>query len=592
MPTINDKINSLRNLLAEANINAFIIPSSDAHQSEYVAPYANVRQWISDFTGSAGTVIVTANHAGLWTDGRYYLQAESQLANSEIQLHKMGNKGQNAWLNWLNETLDDNATVAFDGNLFTKKQSDSIENKLRTGITLNTSFNPIPDIWEDRPGMPSTAIYEHPIEYSITSRVDKINGLRQKFTSEADAYLVSALDDIAYLFNLRGSDIDFNPIFYAFALVEKDNVILFCNEEKIPTDILSSLKSDGIEIKGYDLFIPFCNNLPNEKSIYLDPADTSIHVYRAINASKVEGRNIIRDMKGTKSEKELMHVRSAMEKDGVALLRMYRWLDEELDSRSVSEVEISDKIQYFRSIMPGYVGESFPPIVGYKDNGAIIHYKPQAETCSQVKKEGMLLIDSGGQYINGTTDITRTICYGTPTAEQKQAYTRVLKGMIAIDELIFPAGTSGYQLDILARTALWREGLDYGHGTGHGVGYLLNVHEGPQGISQVYSLKTKHPLEPGMITSNEPGYYKAGDFGIRIENLIATKEQMKTEYGVFYGHETLTLFPIATNLIHMPLLTKDEVEWMNSYHREVEKRLTPHLDKDEIDWLKEKCMAI
>ena len=592
MLTVNKKISSLRSLLAEANIDAFIIPSSDAHQSEYVAPYANVRQWISDFTGSAGTVIITKDHAGLWTDSRYYLQAATQLADSEMEMHKMGNQGQSAWINWLNDVLTDGTTVAFDGNLFTKTQSDSIEKKLRPGISLNTSFDPIPGIWEDRPSMPTTEIYEHPIEYSIVNRSEKINGLRQKFDSKADLYLITALDDIAYLFNLRGSDIDFNPIFYANAIVSKSNAILFCDSEKIPLDIQKKLEEEEIEIKDYSLFVPYCNNLSPDHKIYLDPSDTSIHVYRAINAEKIHGRNIVRDMKGVKSNEELNHVKNAMEKDGVALLRMYRWLDQELDKRPVSEVEVSDKIAYFRSLMPGYVGESFPPIVGYKENGAIIHYKPQAETCANIRKEGMLLIDSGGQYINGTTDITRTIFYGEPSEEQKRAYTLVMKGMIAIDQLVFPAGTSGYQMDILARTALWKEGLDYGHGTGHGVGYLLNVHEGPQGISQVYTAKTKLPLRPGMITSNEPGFYKPGGFGIRIENLIATKHSKETDFGVFYEHEALTLFPIATNLIEMSLLTKDEVEWLNDYHAKVLARLTPHLEEDEVNWLSDKCQAI
>lgn len=592
MITTNDKVDFLKNLLAEAEIDAFIIPSSDAHQSEYVGPFANVRQWISGFTGSAGTIIVTKEHAGLWTDSRYYLQAETELEGTQIKMHKMGNKGQGAWLEWLNEAYKEGGTIAFDGHLFTKTHADLIQKRLNSAITLKTSYNPINQLWSDRPSRPDDEIYEHDIAYSVTSRSEKFDGLRQKYLDRADKYLISALDDIAWLFNLRGRDIDFNPVFYAFGLISKSEAILFCDINKIPQSIQESLSKDGIQIKEYDLFIPYVNNLSPDDKVFLDPSDTSISLYNAINAKKIEGTNIIRSMKGIKSKGELNHVRNAMEKDGVALLRMYRWLDKELDKRTVSEAEVSDKIQHFRSIMPGYVGESFPPIVGYEANGAIIHYRPHPDTSAEIEKKGMLLIDSGGQYLDGTTDITRTIHFGVPTPEQKTAYTSVLKGKIAVDQLIFPEGTTGYQMDILARSALWSHGLNYGHGTGHGVGYLLNVHEGPQGISQVYNAKSKHPIQEGMITSNEPGFYKSGGFGIRIENLIATKQHNETEYGKFLAFETLTLFPIATNLIDMSLLTRAEVKWMNSYHEMVEKRLKPHLEGEEQEWLKEACKAI
>jgi Xaa-Pro aminopeptidase len=592
MNKIKDRINSLKSILAEAEIDAFIIPSSDAHQSEYVAEFANVRQWISGFTGSAGTVIITKDHAGLWTDSRYYLQAETELEGTSMEMHKMGNKGQGAWIEWLNQTFVGGGIVAFDGNLFTKKHADLIEKRLNNKIELNTSFDPIDHVWIDRPPMPLDEIYEHELKYAIISRAEKLNGLRQKFLPKADKYVISALDDIAWLFNLRGKDIDFNPIFYAFALITKEEAILFCNPAKIPQSIQENLLKDGVEIKDYDLFIPFVNNLNHDNKVFMDLSDTSISLYRSVNAQIVEGTNIVRSMKGVKSAGELSHVQNAMEKDGVALLRMYMWLENELDSKTITEAEVSDKIQYFRSLMPGYVGESFPPIVGYEANGAIIHYRPHPETSADIHKDGMLLIDSGGQYLDGTTDITRTIHFGVPTPEQKTAYTSVLKGKIAIDQLVFPEGTIGYQMDILARAALWKQGLDYGHGTGHGVGYLLNVHEGPQGISQVLNQKSKHPMQAGMITSNEPGFYKTGAFGIRIENLIVAKKQNETDYGSFLAFETLTLFPIATNLIDMSLLTRNEVDWLNNYHAMVEKRISPHLNDNEQLWLKKACKAI
>ncbi len=592
MTSINERINALKSVLNEADLDAFIIPSSDAHQSEYVGDFANTRQWISGFSGSAGTVIITKNDAGLWTDSRYYLQAETELSDTEMSMHKMGNKGQAAWIDWLNETFPDGANIAFDGNLFTKSFSDQIVKKLNPSISLNSSFNPIDQIWNERPARPKDKIYEHTLDYAITSRRNKIDQLRKEFIPHADKYIISALDDIAWVFNLRGRDIEFNPVFYAFGLIGKDEAILFCDHDKIPEGLEGTLETDGIQMKDYDLFIPYVNNLSPSEKVFLDPSDTSVGLYRAINAEIVEGTNIIRSMKGVKSEGELKHVRNAMEKDGVALLRMYRWLDNELDERTVTEAELSDKIQYFRSLMPGYVGESFPPIVGYESNGAIIHYRPHPDTAAAIKKDGMLLIDSGGQYLDGTTDITRTIHFGAPTPEQKTAYTTVLKGKIAIDQLIFPKGTNGYQMDILARSSMWKHGLNYGHGTGHGVGYLLNVHEGPQGIAQVYNVKSKQAFQVGMITSNEPGFYKSGGFGIRIENLIATKEHSETAYGTFYGFETLTLFPIATNLIDMTLLTRDEVAWLNEYHKLVENRLSPHLNEDEKAWLKEACKPI
>ncbi len=592
MDTVNNKISKLRTQLKEADLDAFIIPSSDAHQSEYVAAFANVREWISGFTGSAGTVIITQDHAGLWTDSRYYLQAETELNDSEMFLHKMGNRGVMSWISWLNEQFTTDAKIAFNGQLFTKRGYEFIKKSLHSKMELITAFDPINAIWEDRPERPTMPIFEHPLQYAITSRKEKIEALRSGFMDNADRYIVSALDDIAWLFNLRGNDIDFNPVFYAYAIISKEDVILFCDADKIPTLLTEQLHQDGIEIKAYDLFLPYVNHISSEDKVFIDPSDISISLYRAVNAQKVEGTNIVRSLKGVKNEGELSHVRNAMEKDGVALLRMYRWLEKELDEHTVTEAEVSDKIQYFRSLMDGYIGESFPPIVGYKSNGAIIHYRPMHGQSASISKEGMLLIDSGGQYIDGTTDITRTICFGTPTKEQKIAYTLVLKGKIAIDQLIFPQGTTGYQMDILARSALWSEGLDYGHGTGHGVGYVLNVHEGPQGISQVFNPKSKHPMEVGMITSNEPGFYKQGGFGIRIENLIATKSVKNTEYGQFLGFETLTLFPIATNLIDSTLLTRPEVNWLNSYHQKVQKRLSPHLNEEEKGWLKQRCKAI
>lgn len=590
---IEDRIDALRIAMRNANIDAYIIPSSDEHQSEYVADRSKIRAWISGFTGSAGTAVITTDHCGLWTDGRYFIQAENQLANNEFVLHKIKNRNQPEHILWLRDHLEPNAVVACDGMLFSKGQIDHYSKILDSeNIILNANKNLIEEIWVDRPLPPKAPVISLDTAYCGQSRAEKINNLQAEFADIADYYLVSALDDIAWLLNLRGSDIMFNPVFISYVIVSKNNTLLFADSEKFSDELLDELAKDQIQLKSYQDLIPFINSLDENEKMFLSKSDTSYSVFRAVNASIIEGKNLITLPKGIKNEIEIENTRNAMEKDGVALLRTYRWIEQELKSRKIKETEVRDKLAFFRAQQDLYMGESFGAIVGFKGNGAIIHYSPEEETCADIEPGGMLLIDSGAQYMDGTTDTTRTIHLGQPSKEEKQAFTMVLKGNIALDLATFPTGTTGFQLDVLARMYLWENGLDYGHGTGHGVGFFLNVHEGPQGIASAYGGRSKTPMQPGMITSNEPGFYKENHFGIRIENLLLTKVTKETEYGVFLGHETLTLYPIDKNLIDETMMTAKEKAWYNKYHAEVYKRLSLRLEEEEAKWLQLKCRPL
>lgn len=591
--SINDRISSLRNEMKKQQIDAYIIPSSDEHQSEYVTDRSKTRAWISGFDGSAGTAVVTSGHAGLWTDSRYFLQAEEQLAKNEFQLHKIIKQGTPEFIVWLCENLPSTSVVGCDGMLFSKSQIERYKKLLaKANITLNPSIDLIDAIWKNRPALPSAKIYEHDESYTGESRKTRLDMLREKFGSEADGYLITALDDIAWLFNLRGADVESNPVFLSYAIIQKNDATLFVEASKIPTEIQTKLANDHIKIVPYESIIAYLNNLPEDYVLHISVSDISMSMYQAINGQIHTGDNYIRTAKGIKNETEIKHIRNAMEKDGVALTRMYMWLEETLKTRKVKETEVRDMLIKCRSEQADYIGESFGAIVGYKSNGAIIHYSPQEETCAEISNDGMLLVDSGGQFLDGTTDTTRTIHLGTPTVEEKKAFTLVLKGYISLDRAKFPHGTHGIQLDTLARMHLWEQGMNYGHGTGHGVGFLLNVHEAPQGYAPIWGVRSKTVLEPGMVTSNEPGFYKVGGFGIRIENLLLTIEDETTPYGRFLSHETLTLFPIEIKLIDETLMNAREKAWFNRYHAEVYKRLSPRLEEQEQKWLKMKCRPL
>ncbi len=593
--TINQRIDALRQAMAQANVDAYIIPSSDPHQSEYVADHWKSRTWISDFSGSAGTVVITADHAGLWTDSRYFLQAEQELANSEMQLHKQVVQHAPEHIGWLADTLPAGSKVGCDGMLFSVGQIRAMAKAFHTkNIDIDTEVDLINHIWKDRPALPDDAIFEHDVRYAGQSRAQKMAAIRQQMKQTgASHYLVSTLDDIAWIFNLRGTDVEFNPVFIAYAIIGQADAQLFIDSNKVPSAVLKTLSADHISLKAYDSIKSYLEHLPTSANILIDRSSTSIQVYKAIALDQiVEGNNIGRNLKAIKNETETKYIRQAMLKDGVALTRLYRWLDRQLDTGGVTEVTIAEQLAEFRREQGDYHGESFAAIVGYKGNGAIIHYRPAPESCATLSRDGILLLDSGGQYTQGTTDITRTTALSDPTAEQKRHFTCVLKGHIALATIKFPEGTKGIQLDTLARQYLWQQGLNYGHGTGHGVGFFLNVHEPPQGFATSISPRGVTGHMPGMFSSNEPGYYKEGEYGIRIENLILARVAEENEHGRFLEFETLTLFPIDLNLIDYRMMEPHEISWLNQYHQEVFDKLSPLLEAEEVEWLREKCRAI
>lgn len=595
MNVINHRLQLLRAKMQEHGIDAYVIPSQDPHQSEYVAEYWKGRAWISGFTGSAGTAIITMDYAGVWTDSRYFLQGENELADSEFILERQTIPHAPQHLDWLANHLPEGATLGFDGDVFSVAQINRLRNRLaHLNIQYAYAKDLLNDIWTDRPALPQTNVFELSTAYAGRSRAEKVTAIRSEMGAAA-YYLVTGLDDIAWLLNIRGSDIDFNPVSISYLLIGKEEVRWFIDDVKVPESMKNQMASEGIELMPYDALAPFLRQLSPGMNVLYAQAATSVLIYEAMEKEQwVRGANLIRPLKAIKNEIEIGHIREAMRKDGVALLRLYRWLDKELKAgRTISEYDLGEQLAAFRAQQGNYHGESFSAIVGYKGNGAIVHYRAEQDSCAQINKEGMLLLDSGGQYMEGTTDITRTICLSEPTEEQQRHYTLVLKGNIALSRAVFPKGTTGVQLDTLARMHLWQHGLNYGHGTGHGVGFFLNVHEPPQGFAPSPKAgRGLTPFEPGMFTSNEPGYYKADAYGIRIENLEICVEKMETEHGPYYGFEPVTLFPISTKLIKKDLLSTEEQQWLNDYHQKVLNELLPLLEAEEQMWLKEQCAEI
>ncbi len=586
--TINQKIESLRAEMLKNNIDAFIIPSSDAHQGEYVADRWNSRTWISGFTGSAGIVVITNDKAGLWTDARYFLQAEQELQGSEIELHRPNDRFAPEYVTWLADNLKSGSVVGIDGNLCTIGQYGQYFQILEdSNIKLETSIDLIEKIWSDRPAIPKNKIFELDIAYAGISRLDKLDNLKEEMTNlGVDHHLITTLDDIAWIFNIRGNDVAFNPIALAYAIISHEQTILFIDAHKIPDTLVSKFESEGITIKKYDSIVSELNNLDADSIIFIDKTKCNYNIYRAINNTIQTGSTISTIMKSIKNEIELSNVRKIMEEDGAAIAKTFYWLEQNMKKENKTiEVDVAKRLIQHRSEIDGYKGESFPAIVGYKGNGAIIHYHAMPETCAEIKPDGILLVDSGGQFLSGTTDITRTITMGKPSKEEKTNFTLVLKGHIALAKVIFPKGTSGGQLDVLARMHLWKNGLNYGHGTGHGVGSFLNVHEGPQSISSAIS-SNKTAIEAGMITSNEPGYYKKSAYGIRIENLILAIESPQDDFLEF---ETITIYPLDIQLIDTSILSPLEIKWINDFQKESYSRISPHLDGSILRWFETKC---
>ncbi len=582
---------SLRAALKKSNLDAFILPSNDPHQSEYVAGHWLAREWITGFSGSAGIAVVTADEAGLWTDSRYFLQAETQLKGTPIQFHKQSPALPNGHLAWIKTQLNSGQKLGIDGNLFSQAGLEKLTNYFEgSGIEIVYTENPLPAAWPDRPALPSNPVFEHDTAFSGKSRADKLADIRKVMEEkQAENHLVVTLDDIAWIFNLRGSDVESNPVFYAYALIGMEKAQLFVGLDKISPAIKAALAADGIEVLPYTQIDAAVKSLKG--GLLLDTNSVAIALQNQLSA-EVQLKNDANPstlMKAIKNEIELKHLRSCMEKDGKALLKLMMWLEEKMKTQPPTEYEVAMKLAGFRADLPYYFGESFAAIAGYAGNGAIVHYRPLKDASARLKNEGVFLLDSGGQYHDGTTDITRTIALGPIPEAAKLANTKVLKGHIALDRVKFPKGTSGIQLDALARMHLWESQSAYGHGTGHGVGFFMNVHEGPQGISNGINAKSKQKLVPGMITSNEPGYYETGQFGIRIENLVLVVECEKSSATPFYEFETLSLFPIDYAMIDQSLLTDIETKWLNDYHQMVWDRLSPHLNGEEQEWLKSKC---
>lgn len=590
--TINNRIAALRAHIAQEQIQAFIIPSTDPHLSEYVAPHWQSREWISGFTGSAGTVVVTAKDAGLWTDSRYFLQAARQLEGTCITLYKEMLPETPNIPEFLSAHLQEGDCVGIDGKMFSAEEVEHLQKELKkSGIRIKSIADPIQLLWTDRPAMPLAPAFVYDTKYAGMSFTEKLPAVRQAMEAAgADSLLLSALDEIAWLLNIRGNDVHCNPVVVSYLLIEKDKVNYFVQPQKVTPELTEYFNVNGISVHPYEEIGDYLNSF-NAHSILMNPAKTNYAIYSAIRPGCliINGASPVALLKAIRNKQEIAGIHAAMQRDGVALVKFLKWLDEAVPAGKETEISVDKKLHTFRAAQPLYMGESFDTIAGYKEHGAIVHYEAPPETDVTLKSEGFLLLDSGAQYLDGTTDITRTIALGPLTEEEKTDYTLILKGHIALAMAVFPEGTRGAQLDVLARMPIWKERMNYLHGTGHGVGHFLNVHEGPQSIRM-----NENPvaLQPGMVTSNEPGVYKAGSHGIRTENLVLTVPAGEGMFGKYLKFETLTLCPICRKGIIKELLTAEEIGWLNDYHRTVYEKLSPDLNNDEREWLKEACKAV
>ncbi|MBD5340579.1 MAG: aminopeptidase P family protein [Bacteroides sp.] len=585
----------LREVMKEENVDCVIISGTDPHQSELPPMHWRGREWLTGFAsenGTNGTAVVLADKAYVWTDSRYFIQATDQLRDTGFEMMKEDGPEAVDLVDWVTEHVNAGQTVAIDGMTFSISQAQRIQQELSdNNIKFNDHFNPFDKIWSDRPSRPKNKLFVHDEKIVGETVESKMSRLMTEVKGElANAVMLSALDDIAWATNVRtAGDIAFSPIFVAYLYVDDSKRILFIDQEKISKEVADHLAKYNIEVKPYDSVLEFVKSLPKETRLLIDPEKTSRGLYDNIGCTPVFGGANVAKLKSVKNDTMLQNVHTAMLKDGVALTRFFMMVEKEYPTGTLTEVELGKRLRALRLADPSCVDESFSPILGWNAHGAIVHYEANEQTDVPVTGDGLLLVDSGGQYTYGTTDITRTIGLGTPTAEEIHDYTLVLKGHIALARAIFPKGTRGGQLDALARQFLWNEGKAYYHGTGHGVGFFINCHEGPQSI-RLNDVPT--PLEPGMITSDEPGIYIEGKYGIRIENLIATRYLETTDFGDFYNFETLTLFPYDARLIERAILTKEEIDWINTYHARVLTELSPLLAPEEQKWLAEKCATI
>ena len=589
---INQRLEDLREVMQREHLSAFIFPSTDPHQGEYVPDHWKGREFISGFNGSAGTAVVTLTSAALWTDSRYFLAAEEQLKDTEFQLMKLKMEDTPTIAEWIGKECGAGVEVAVDGMVNSTNSVRELIADLRKqgGITLRTNFDPLEQIWQDRPPIPLNPVEEHPLAYAGEAANVKIARIRQALRKlHADGMLMAALDDIAWTLNLRGTDVHCNPVFVSYLLISSTSVTLYINKEKLTPEVMAYLKGEGVGVDAYENIQKGLKDY-FEYNILLDPDEVNYTLFNAVTREVIEAESPVKQMKTIKNSTEIAGFRQAMLKDGIAMVKFLYWLDKQLaEGEALTEISVSEELASLRAEQTLFRGVSFDTIAGYEAHGAIVHYEATPESDVPLKPEGFLLLDSGGQYLDGTTDITRTIALGPVTEEQKKIYTLVLKGHIQLELCKFPSGISGTQLDVLARKDMWRAGMNYLHGTGHGVGSYLNVHEGPHQIRMEWK---PAPLVAGMTVTDEPGIYLAGKFGVRIENTLLITHYNETEFGKFLQFEPLTICPIDKKPIIKEMMMPEEIAWLDQYHRRVLELLSPRLDDDEIEWLQEACAPL
>ena len=587
-----EKLDRLRALMADHKVDAWLVPSADPHQSEYVAAHWQARAWMSGFTGSAGTLVVTHEKAGLWTDSRYHIRAAQELEGSGIGLFKAGLPGVIDYYQWLKQELADGAVIGFDGSLLSLSAVEKMEAALAdSSIALAAKGDLVGEIWTDRPGIPLEKVFLLDEEFTGESRSSKFARIREKMVEQgAQAHLIPLLDDIAWTLNIRGDDVTFNPVAVSYLLVLEDSVRWFIDPAKVPQELQTALEAEGVSFFDYQEMNAHLSQLPKDTTILIAPEKTNCMLREAIpSACKVKyGTGIVTVMKAAKNEGELEGIRQAHLRDGAAVVRWLCWLDQADFTEHHTEITLADKLTAFRAEGAHFQGLSFSTISAYKANSAIGHYSPQPETTPRVTADGLLLVDSGGQYLDGTTDITRVMSLGTPTDEEKRVFTTVLRSLIHLSTARFPEGTEGKMLDAIAREPLWQQGWQCRHGIGHGVGHFLNVHEGPQGFSP----RIAAGFSPGSVTTIEPGVYFEGAFGVRLENMVITTIAETTEFGNFCAFETITWCPIDLTLVNADMLNNDERDWLNDYHQDTYAKLTPYLNEEERAWLRHETQAI
>jgi Xaa-Pro aminopeptidase len=590
------RLADLRTSMKENTIDAFIITNTDPHLGEYIPDHWRLIAWLTGFTGSSATVVVTEEFAGLWTDSRYYVQAQQQLHGSEFNFMQPLKNEKMDFIGWLSDNVRNGSTIGVDGRTVSIDKMRKIGKALvGKDVRYITEADLISEIWTDRPPMPLSMAFDFPVSFCGKDRIAKIAEVREKMIQQkTDYHLLTSIDDIMWMLNIRGNDVKYSPLLTSFAIVTADQVLLFTEETVIPFKLASEFDRVGIVILPYEETAGIVSSLPGGSTILITPGTTSASIFNSIpgGIKIIEGFSIPGQLKAIKNKVEIENIGKAMVKDGIALTKFFHWLGNNSGREDLTELLLADKLEKLRSEQAGFLGPSFPGIVAFKEHGALPHYSATTTSSSLIVSDGILLVDSGGQYLDGTTDITRTVCIGRPSENQKKDFTLVLKGNLGLAMAKIPEGTKGIQLDILARKPLWEHGLNFGHGTGHGVGFCLNVHEGPISISPGDGAESRTSIEAGMLFSDEPAIYREGEYGIRIENLLLCYEDEETEFGQFLKFDTVSLCYIDKSLIDISLLEKKEIDWLNNYHTEVYEKISPFLNEDERLWLKEKTEKI